>query len=188
MTGRFQIVYADPAWQYDNRTIRGGAEHHYPTMSLEKICALPISRLAADDAALFLWATWPCLPDALQVIAAWGFTFKNCGLLWVKTTKTNSDAVGLGHWTRGNTEPCLFATRGRPQRVDASVRQVLITEELSTDELICAPRMAHSAKPPEARDRIVKLLGDVPRIELFARERTPGWEAWGNQLPPEVAA
>lgn len=179
MAGRFRIVYADPAWEYRNATIRGGAEHHYPTMSLERICAMPVAKLAADDAALFLWSTWPTLPDALKVIEAWGFTFKNCGLLWVKTTKTNTDAVGLGHWTRGNTEPCLFATRGKPERADASVRQVMITEEL-----LCAPRGAHSAKPPEARERIVRLLGDVPRIELFARERVPGWEAWGNQVPP----
>lgn len=178
MSGRFQIVYADPAWQYDNRTIRGGAEHHYPTMSLEQICALPVPKLAAPDASLFLWATWPTLPDALQVIREWGFTYKNCAFAWVKTTKTGSDAVGLGHWTRGNTEPCLFATRGKPQRVDASVRQVLIDEET-----IFAERQRHSAKPPVVRDRIVQLLGDVPRIELFARERVPGWAAWGNQVP-----
>lgn len=179
--GRFQIIYADPAWQYDNRTIRGGAEHHYPTMSLAQICALPVSKLAADDAALFLWATWPTLPDALQVIRAWGFTYKNGGFTWVKTTKAGTDAVGLGHWTRGNTEPCLFATRGSPKRADASVRQVVLDEEV-----ICAPRARHSAKPPVVRERIVQLLGDVPRLELFARERVPGWAAWGNEVPEQI--
>jgi N6-adenosine-specific RNA methylase IME4 len=182
VSGRFQVVYADPAWSYDNRTIRGGAEHHYPTMTVEQICALPVAKLAAPDAALFLWATWPTLPDALRVIDAWGFKFKNCAFTWVKTTKTGGDAVGLGHWTRGNTEPCLFATRGRPQRVDASVRQVLLTE--LAEETIFAERGRHSAKPPETRDRIVRLMGDVPRIELFARDRVAGWHAWGNQVPP----
>ncbi len=182
MTGRFEIVYADPAWSYNNKTIRGGAEHHYPTMTLEQICALPISKLAAPNAALFLWATWPTLPDALKVISAWGFTYKNCAFDWVKTTKNGGDAVGLGHWTRGNTEPCLFATRGKLTRIDAGVRQVVIDEV--EPELICAPRGSHSAKPAIVRTRIGQLLGDLPRIELFARERVKGWHAWGNQLPP----
>lgn len=181
--GRFEIVYADPAWQYDNRTIRGGAEHHYPTMTVEQICRLPVPKLAAPNAALFLWATWPTLPDALRVIAAWGFTYKNNAFTWVKTTKQNTDAVGLGHWTRGNTEPCLFATRGKPTRVDASVRQVVLDEQV-----ICAPRTRHSAKPPVVRERIVQLLGDLPRIELFAREHVDGWAAWGNELPSTEAA
>lgn len=89
--------------------------------------------------------------------------------------------MGLGHWTRGNTEPCLLATRGKPKRVDAGVRQVVIDH--LDEETIFAQRGRHSAKPPEVRDRIVRLLGDVPRIELFARERVAGWDAWGNELP-----
>lgn len=190
--GTREIIYADPAWQYSNRTIRGGAEHHYLTMSLDQICALPIPKIAADNATLWLWATWPCLPDALRVIDAWGFTYKNCGLLWVKTTKSGEPFTGLGHWTRGNTEPCLFATRGKPKRVDASVRQTIVDDSFTPDgleaHLLACQRGEHSAKPPEARNRIVQLLGDIPRIELFARERVPGWDAWGNQLPPERAA
>ncbi len=192
MSGRFQIIYADPAWQYRNKTIRGGAEHHYGTMSLEKICALQISKLAADDAALFLWVTWPCLEDAFKVITAWGFTYKNCAFDWIKTTKDNNPAMGLGHWSRGNSEPCLLATRGKPKRVSADVRQPIIDDHFTADELadhlLACQRGAHSVKPPETRDRIVKLLGDVPRIELFARQRVPGWAAWGNELPPAVAA
>lgn len=181
--GRFEVVYADPAWKYRNRTIRGGAEHHYKTMTLEEICALPVGKLAAPNAALFLWGVWPMLFDAKRVIDAWGFEYKNCAFTWVKTTKSNTDHFGMGHWTRGNTEPCLLATRGKPTRVHAGVRQVIVTEDLE-EQTVCAPRLRHSAKPPEVRNRIEQLMGDVPRIELFARERVTGWEAWGNELPP----
>jgi len=198
VSGRFEIVLADPAWRYNNVTIRGGAEAHYladpltarSTMSLDEICALPVPRIAADNAALFLWATWPCLEDGLAVIRAWGFKYKNCGLLWVKTTKAGTPHMGLGHWTRGATEPCLFATRGKLSgwRQDAGVRQDIVddsfTPEGLAEHLIACERGEHSAKPPEARDRVVQLLGERPRIELFAREHTPGWHAWGNQLPP----
>lgn len=175
--GRFQIVLADPPWQYGDSGVRGGVDHHYATMSLEHILTLPVPKIAAPDAALFLWCTWPFLAEALGVITAWGFTYKTCAFTWVKVTKNGADHMGLGHWTRGNTEPCLLATRGKPKRVDAGVRQVLLEEET-----VFAPRGEHSAKPPVIRDRIVQLLGNVPRLELFARERVDGWEAWGNEV------
>ncbi len=181
MSGRFQIVLADPPWSYSDSGVRGGTDHHYRTMSMREICDLQIARLAAPNATLFLWTTWPMILEALTVIGAWGFIYKTCAFTWVKTTSQGKDAMGLGHWTRGNTEPCLLATRGKPKRVDAGVRQVLIDEET-----VFAPRGRHSAKPPEVRDRIVRLMGDVPRLELFARERVPGWHAWGNELPPVV--
>lgn len=179
MIGRREIILADPAWRYKNRTPRGAAENHYATMTVERICRIPVAQIAAPDAALFLWATWPLLPDALRVIEAWGFVYKTCAFAWVKTTKAGNPAMGLGKWTRGNTEPCLLATRGRPERIDMGVPQVIL-DETFTEETLFAPRAEHSAKPPEARDRIVRLLGDRPRLELFAREHTPGWAAWGN--------
>lgn len=182
MSGRFQIVYADPAWQYGDAGVRGGVDHHYPTMPIDQICRLPVDLLAAPDAALFLWTTWPFIAEALQVITAWGFKYKTCAFAWVKTTAAGKDAMGLGHWTRGNTEPCLLATRGKPKRIDAGVRQVIL-DETFTEETLFAPRAAHSAKPAVARERIVRLLGDVPRLELFARQRVEGWHAWGNELP-----
>ena len=175
--GPFEVIYADPPWQYSNKTIRGGAEHHYDTLTVEQVAALPVSKIAAPNSVLFMWATWPTLPDALRVISAWGFTFKNCGFAWVKTTSTNRDAFGLGHWTRGNTEPCLFAVRGKPRRVSASVRQVVLEEQT-----VFSPRREHSAKPAEVRDRIVSLMGDVPKVELFARDRARGWKCWGNEV------
>lgn len=176
------MILADPPWAYGDAGVRGGVGHHYPTMTVAQIAALPVARLAAADAALFVWTTWPFLREALTVIDAWGFTFKTCAFAWVKTTAAGKDAFGLGRMTRGNTEPCLLATRGKPVRVDAGVRQVVIDDSF-TEETLFAPRGRHSAKPPEVRERIVRLLGDVPRLELFARERVDGWHAWGNQVP-----
>lgn len=185
--GRFKIIYADPPWRYDDRNCNGAAEGHYPTMSLDQICKLPIERLAAPDAVLFMWATYPLLREAFSVIDAWGFKYKSIAFQWVKTYKpkengTAQPTFGLGRWTRGNTEPCLIATRGKPKRENNAVSQLIFTEG---DDLLVSPLTRHSAKPPETRDRIVRLLGDLPRLELFARNHTPGWHAWGNQLPPE---
>ncbi len=186
MSGRFQIVYADPPWRYQNRGDKLGsnnyraADVHYPTMALERICALPVAKLAAPDAVLFLWGTYALTPEALTVISAWGFEFKTLAFDWVKTTKTGKEHFGLGHWTRGNSEPCWLATRGDPpRRVSAAVRQLVLTE----GEVIAAEKREHSRKPDEVRNRIVELMGDLPRIELFARARVEGWHSWGNELP-----
>ena len=120
-----------------------------------------------------MWATYPMMREALFLIDAWGFTYKSIAFQWVKQNKSgNGYFFGLGRWTRGNTEPCLLATRGKPQRVSNSVSQ-----------LVVSPLREHSRKPDEVRDRIVDLLGDVPRIELFARQATPGWDCWGNEAP-----
>lgn len=179
--GGYEVVLADPAWQYANRG-RGAAENHYATMLPEEICALPVSRVAAPDAVLFLWATWPALMrEARQVVEAWGFEYKTLAFLWVKHhEKSRLKCVGGGFWTRANSEPCLLAVRGDIRRVDASVRQLV---ETGPEEVLLAPRGGHSAKPPEVRDRIVRLMGDRTRVELFARERAAGWDAWGDQVP-----
>ncbi len=171
---QFDIIYADPPWSYNDKSShRGGAARHYSTQSIEWIASLLVSQIAADDAVLFLWATWPTLPDAIAVIEAWGFTYKTCAFNWVKRNRNNQGwHVGMGAYTRANSEPCLLATRGNIlERRSRSVRQI-----------VEAPIEEHSRKPPEVRDRIVELFGDRPRIELFARERSPGWEAWGNKI------
>ena len=179
MTEKYNIIYADPPWRYKAWSAKGNyrsPESHYPTMKTEDICALPISEIAADDCILFLWATFPNLPAAFEVIKAWGFTYKTVAFTWVKTCrKSPGYFVSLGHWTRANAEICLLATKGNPRRVSKSVRQ-----------LIVSPVQRHSQKPGEARERIVELLGDLPRIELFAREKTEGWAAWGNEVEPDV--
>ena len=171
---QFDIIYADCPWSYDDKKKnRGGAERHYSTQSIDWIASLPVSQIAADNAVLFLWATWPTLPDAIAVIESWGFIYKTCAFNWVKRNRSgNRYYVGMGAYTRANSEPCLLATRG----------DVLPRKSRSVRQIVDAPIGRHSSKPPEVRDRIVELFGDRPRIELFARERSPGWEAWGNEI------
>ena len=145
----------------------------YDVMDTEAIATLPVEQITAKNAVLMLWATYPKLPEAFEVIAAWGFTYKTVGLTWVKLNKRGSGfKFGLGYHTRGNCEICLLATRGKGlRRVDTTVPNLLI-----------APLRDHSQKPDEARTRIERLYGDVPRIELFARQETPGWLALGNEV------
>lgn len=148
------------------------AERHYPTMTIDELCAIPAAGLAARDSVLFLWATFPKLPEALRLITAWGFTYKSVAFVWLKKNKkADSWFYGLGFWTRGNAEICLLATRGHPKRKAADIHQFIIS-----------PIEAHSKKPDEAREKIVALMGDLPRVELFARQTTPGWDVWGNEV------
>jgi N6-adenosine-specific RNA methylase IME4 len=169
---KFSVLLADPPWGYEQKRLQGAAEKHYSTISIDDLCALPVSGLAAPDCALFLWATFPMLPEALRIILAWGFKYKSIGFLWLKKNKkADSFFYGLGFWTRGNAEVCLLATRGQPKRQSKGVSQLIIS-----------PIEAHSKKPDCVRDRIVELMGDVPRIELFARERAEGWDAMGNEI------
>jgi N6-adenosine-specific RNA methylase IME4 len=141
-------------------------------MTLDEIKSLPVAEIAAKDSALFFWATMPKLKNAMEVIDAWGFTYITCAFTWVKQNPKNRGIYsGLGHWTNGNAELCLFAKRGRPKRVARNVKQIVL-----------APRGRHSAKPSEVRDRIVKLMGDVPRIELFARQEAQGFTSIGNDI------
>lgn len=180
-TGPYELIYADPPWRYQNyaysKTKTGGrakrgVEKEYPTMSLAEICALPVQDLAAKDCLLAMWWVPPMPQEALDVVKAWGFTLKTMkGFTWHKTTTHGKSHFGMGNLTRCNTEDCLFAVRGKPRRVSASIRQ-----------FIEAPRGKHSQKPAEARERLVSLMGDVPRVELFCRDAADGWNHWGNEL------
>jgi site-specific DNA-methyltransferase (adenine-specific) len=182
--GKFNIILADPSWRFKNWSMKELAERGekwarrngrspYDVMTTEDIAALPVANIAAKNAILMMWATYPKLPDALQVIATWGFEYKTCAFTWVKLNKRGSGfKLGLGYHTRGNCELCLLATKGKGlRRVDNAVPNLLI-----------APIRDHSQKPDEARDRIERLYGDVPRIELFARQERPGWVALGNEV------
>lgn len=174
----YQIIYADPPWAYADAGCRGAAAAQYSVLSCKDIAALPVHKLAAPDCALFMWATYPLLREALATIEGWGFEYKSIAFQWVKLNpKSETAFYGLGRWTRGNTEPCLLATRGKPKPVSKSVHQ-LISEPLVAQEAVGR----HSAKPPAARDKIVELMGDLPRIELFARANAPGWDCTGNEL------
>ena len=148
---KYAVIYADPPWRYKMYKGNGKIEKHYPTMELDEIKALPVKKLADKDCILFLWATLPMIPEALQVIKAWGFEYKTTAFVWVKLSR-HSDGIfwGMGH-------------------------QVIVSH---VEE--------HSKKPAEARRRIEALIGDVPRIELFARQSPPGWDVWGNEVVSDI--
>ena len=145
----YNVIYADPPWRYADKGCNGNAADHYPTMSFSEMRRLPVSSIAAKDCVLFMWATYPMMREALFLIDAWGFTYKSIAFQWVKQNRSgNGYFFGLGRWTRGNTEPCLIATKGKPQRVSNAVSQ-----------LVVSPLREHSRKPAEVRDRIVELMG-----------------------------
>lgn len=177
MAKKYNIIYADPPWSYANKGTRAAADKHYVTMSLDAIKSLPLfsgaQNIAADNSALFLWVTAPMLPFVFDIIKAWGFTYKTVAFVWVKQNKKNTSSLfwGLGNYTRSNAEFCLLATKGNIKRAAKDVHSVIMS-----------PIAEHSKKPGETRNRIVKLMGDLPRIELFARETAPGWDAWGNEI------
>ena len=179
---KFSIIYADPPWTFRTWSNKGkgrSAENHYNCLSLKDIQSLPVADLADDNCALFLWSTDPLLPQALDLIEKWGFNYKTIAFVWAKLNKnapatlwTEADFfTGMGYWSRANPELCLLSTRGKPQRKSTSVKRLVI-----------APRREHSRKPDEVANRIVTLMGDVPRVELFARTRRPGWCSWGNEV------
>ena len=175
---KYQIIYADPPWSFNFRQRKGLSDEAkgrlYDTMSSDGICNLPIRQLADDDCVLFLWVMNSELPLALRVIADWGFTYKTVAFTWVKTTR-NTYHFGGGNWTRSNPELCLLATKGHISRRSASVRNLIIS-----------PLREHSRKPDEVRDYIVSLVGDLPRIELFARQKVEGWDCWGNEVESDI--
>jgi N6-adenosine-specific RNA methylase IME4 len=170
---KYNIIYADPPWKYDDKSLnRGGAERHYKTVENKKLCDIDVNAFCEDDCILFMWATFPKIQEALDLIKAWGFTYKTNAFTWVKKNKVADSLFwGMGRWTRSNAEVCLLAVRGRPKRVDMGVHSV-----------IEAKIMKHSKKPDETRDRIVRLCGDLPRLEMFARESAAGWDVWGNEV------
>lgn len=172
-TNKYNIIYADPPWRYNDRGVPGGAEHHYKTMSIDDIKSLPMSNIAADDCILFIWVTFPLLQEGLDTIKSWGFEYKTIGFNWVKHNKNSlSWFLGIGNYTRSNPELCLIATKGkRLPRQDMGICSVVDT-----------PVQHHSKKLDIIRKLIVKLMGDLPRIELFARKEFSGWDCFGNEI------
>ena len=177
---KYNIIYADPPWSYKTWSPKGNgrsAEKHYPTMCLNDIKALPVSQLADNNCILFLWITFPMLKKGWDVMESWGFTYKTVAFVWVKQCRKSDDFfLGMGYWTRSNAEICLLATKGNPKRFSKNVKQIILSH---LEE--------HSKKPDIARDRIVELAGDLPRIELFARKQTPGWDVWGNEVASNIS-
>jgi site-specific DNA-methyltransferase (adenine-specific) len=176
----FKVIYADPPWQYRDKANAGkrGAVHKYDVMTPSQIAALDVQGLAdPSGCVLFLWTTFPQMPVALATIKSWGFTYKTIGFVWVKQNKVaDSLFMGCGHYTRSNPEPCLIAVRGRkPKRLHNGVHSVII------DRI-----RKHSQKPDVARTRIEQLFGNVPRVELFARNASLGWDIWGNEVESSI--
>lgn len=173
---KYKIIYADPPTSYDSgvsprRGIWGLAQYHYNTMTNEDIKKLPVSQIADKDSILFLWATFPNIQLSLDILKAWGFQYKTVAFVWEKLSKTNNTLkkYGLGWYTRSNCEIVLIGRKGKFDRKSAAVQQV-----------IRSTIGEHSQKPDEVRKRILKLCGDLPRIELFARTKVHGWDTWGN--------
>ncbi len=165
---KYQIIYADPPWEWKTYSKKGRkktSDNHFPLMSIFDLIKLQIEDIVDDNCILFMWTQDAHLENALAIGKQWGFTYKTIGFVWDK------QKFGLGYWTRKGAEICLLFTRGHPKRISASVRQFISEKSI-----------IHSQKPNEVRDRIVKLMGDLPRIELFARRKIQGWDSMGNQI------
>ncbi len=181
---KYQIIYADPPWQYKQFSkdkgiskAFGSVLSHYPTMTIEQLCKLPVRNLADKKCILFMWVTMPNLDRAFEVINAWGFKYKTCAYTWVKLNPKGVGIYsGLGHWTNGNAELCLLSTKkDYPRRIVKNSKQIQMY-----------PRGNHSVKPYQIRNEIVRFIGDLPRIELFARQKTKGWDVWGNEVKSDI--
>ena len=151
----------------------GMADKHYDVMKFKDLCELPIDNITKDDCFLFLWVTSPFLEKGFELIKAWGFLYATVGFVWVKMKNDMSEVRkdGLGKYTISNAEYCLIARKGKYWRNARNVQQI-----------IEYPKTEHSEKPKEIRDKIVSLCGDLPRVELFARDLCKGWDSIGNEI------
>ena len=178
---KYGVIYADPPYKFDNfdyPEAKRGARKEYKTSVLQKICSLDVPSIASDNCALFLWVPWPLMFEyAPEILRKWGFEYKTLGFVWLKKNKIKDSFFwGGGWWTRSNSEICLLAMKGKPKRMSASVHQIIMTKRNDI----------HSRKPCEAREKIVTLMGDVPRIELFATEKVEGWDSWGDKVKNDI--
>lgn len=171
---KYKVIYADPPWSYKDKCHSGkrGVDYKYSTMSIDDIKNLPVKDIAEDDSVLFLWCTFPLIKEGIDCLEAWGFTYKTIAFNWVKVYEKSGKLFwGMGNWTRSNSEICLLGVRGKPKRIAKNVHSVILS-----------PVEHHSKKPDEIRKRIVDLMGNVSRIELFAREKSEGWVCLGNGI------
>ena len=187
ISNKYQIIYADPPWAYKSLKIGGAAANHYQTMKWQDIALMPVSEITADNCIIFMWATFPQLREALEVIEAWGFEYKTLGFSWIKTNQDGTPFFGIGYYAKSNCEVCLMATKGKAHS---------LVKSNSVSSVIIHPKTAHSRKPDVVREKIVELMGDIPRIELFARDngdkdlfgknRLDGWDTWGNEVKQDI--
>ncbi|MBH0113245.1 DNA methyltransferase [Novosphingobium sp. YJ-S2-02] len=182
-TGHYGVIEADPAWGWVSFSGKAAAPHRtaqapYPVMTLDEMKAMPVADLAARDCLLNMWVIGSHLDQAIELGRHWGFTFKSDGFVWVKTGKHDpaKRPITMGKWVRKQVEYSLLFSRGKPSRTDAGVRQLIETG----DNVIYEPRREHSRKPDSRYERLERLCAG-PYLELFARTRRPGWDAWGNE-------
>lgn len=184
---KYSVILCDPPWSYYNdttvlpdcTTVKGMRRPPYPVISSDDIKKLPVANIADDNCILFIWTTDYHLEKCLEVIKAWSFTYKTVGFVWQKLNKINKPVCFMGAYTmKSGVELCLLATKGK----DAAK----LVKSHKVRALVQSQREQHSKKPDEIRDRIVELCGDVPRIELFARQQTFGWSVFGNQVEGSI--
>ena len=184
---KYQIIYADPPWNFGNRMYSSNKiDHHreitraYSVMTTKDICELPIRDITANDCACFMWTADAFIPDALKVMDAWGFKYKTIAFIWQKKERSGKQVCYMGQWTMKGSEIVLFGTKGK-------MTQYLLSRKVR--QLVEAPRerKIHSRKPYIIRDKISQMFGfDLPRIELFARQKTEGWDVWGNEVESDI--
>ncbi len=177
---KYNIIYADPPWSFSSRELQKyngirftSMDKHYQTQHKSWIKELPVKDISDKDCALFLWTTDAHLKEAIATIESWGFKYITIVFIWEKKTKTGKTVANLGAWTMKNYEICLLGTKGgmlKHKKVNNIYQKVE------------AERTKHSKKPEEVRKRIELLFGDLPRIELFARQKTEGWDVWGDEV------
>ena len=184
---KYNIIYADPAWSYYNdstskpdcTTVKGMRRPPYSVMSSNEIKSLPVSKIADDNAILFIWTTDYHLAKCIEVISAWGFEYKTVGFVWAKKNKNGGQVCFMGAYTmKSGCELCLLATKGKGAHK--------LVKKHNVRAYIESPRLEHSKKPDEIRQRIVELVGDLPRVELFARKNTEGWDVFGNEVENSI--
>lgn len=171
---KYQIIYVDPPWDYNENWGNGCVKHHYKSIAIDKLKELPIYKIVDNNCHLYLWVTCPFIQEGLDLVKAWGFKYKQI-ITWIKIYKKGKIIMGLGYYFRVATEHCLFATRGKLPRLRKDLKNVMIS-----------PQLKHSEKPKEFKNVIIQHSGDLPRIELFAREKTEGWDVWGNEVESDI--
>ena len=195
---KYNIIYCDPPWQFSNKktggSMKSGAAHQYLTTGIEGLKRLDVNSIAADNCLLVMWYVGAMPQEAIDLVNAWGFTLKNMnGFNWNKLTVSNKPFFGMGFWTRAGSESAIFAVKGKPKPISHSVRAVGNYMPESLDDVLAELCFSgsykvgkHSVKPIEFMGKCVELMGDVPRLEMFARKRAKGWDLFGNEAPNSI--
>lgn len=185
---KYKVILADPPWQFKSANSGGnmnsGAANKYMTTGIKGLMDIDVDAITEDDAILFMWYVGAMPQEAIDLVKAWGFTLKNMnGVVWNKLTQHGKPYFGMGFYTRAGSESVIIATKGKYKPKSRSVRAVIHAESQIQFESKVAK---HSEKPKAVHDLILELCGDVPRLEMFARKTSPGWDVFGNEAPNSI--